>query len=278
MQSANKKTLWKDIKFKYKILIINSNTLEEVARLSISKLNGLSLILFTSLVIFLFSSAIIIFTPLRNYLPGYVNSDVRSQIVSNKVYTDSITVELIKQSNYIENLRSVLSGNLDIDSIKTANSNTVTPKDTLMSPSQIELTFRENYESNEKYNLTSNMLSQTRFNGLNFSRPTYGLVVGRFIPGKNNGIDIAIDNQQNICSILDGNIINTSKGINGYTVVVQHSNNLISIYGNCAAMLKEVGANVKSGEAIALSQDNNNLHLELWYNGKPLDPNKYIAF
>lgn len=37
-----KLAFWKDIKFKYKLTIINENTLEEVVGIHVSKLNGIS--------------------------------------------------------------------------------------------------------------------------------------------------------------------------------------------------------------------------------------------
>ena len=73
----------------------------------------------------------------------------------------------------------------------------------------------------------------------------------------------------------------------GYTIAVQHKENLISVYRNCSRLLKEVGDKVYAGEVIASlgkggeSSDNvlkPYLHFELWHRGKALDPNIYIAF
>ena len=61
---------WHNFKFKYKLTIINENTLEEVVGIHVSKLNGVSVLLTAFLIIFLVTSVIIIWTPLRNYLPG----------------------------------------------------------------------------------------------------------------------------------------------------------------------------------------------------------------
>ena len=282
MQKGNNNTFWKKIKFKYKVLIVNSNTLEEVARLSISKLNGFSLILFSALLIFLLASIIIVFTPLRNYLPGYVNSEVRSQIVTNKVYADSIADELAKQAAYIDNLKKILGGEAATDTDSAMTTVATSVKDTLSGPTQRELDFRRAYEENEKYNLTSSMISQSRLNGLAFSRPVAGVTATPFDPAKgNNGIDIATEASLNICALLDGTVVLTTYTAGqGYTAVMQHSNNLTSIYSGCDILLKTTGQSVKSGEALAITRDKAgvNLHLEVWHNGKPLDPNKYIAF
>ena len=78
-----RKAFWKDIKFKYKLTVINENTLEEVFGLHVSKLNGISVLLSVLTVLFLIAALIIAATPLRNYLPGYMNSEVRAQVVEN---------------------------------------------------------------------------------------------------------------------------------------------------------------------------------------------------
>ena len=78
-----RKAFWHNIRFKYKLSIVNENTLEEVVGIHVSKLNGLSVLLVFCAVIFFIASLIIVFTPLRNYLPGYMNSEVRAQVVAN---------------------------------------------------------------------------------------------------------------------------------------------------------------------------------------------------
>lgn len=47
-----RKAFWHNIKFKYKLTIINENTLEEVVGIHVSKLNGLSVLLSVCTVIF----------------------------------------------------------------------------------------------------------------------------------------------------------------------------------------------------------------------------------
>ena len=41
MRKKGRKAFWNNIKFKYKLTIINENTLEEVVGIHVSKLNGL---------------------------------------------------------------------------------------------------------------------------------------------------------------------------------------------------------------------------------------------
>lgn len=281
----NKRTFWKDIKFKYKVSIINENTLEEVAKLRISKLNGLWVILLASLIIFTVSSLIIIFTPLHYYLPGYVNSELRSQIVNNSIQADSIIKAMDKQMVYIENIKKVMSGNLSIDSINV--NDTVTPayNDSIIPVSEREMEFRKQYEESEKYNLTNVTISQNELLGLNFFTPTRGIVINKFSPETGHfGIDVTAMPESNIISVLDGTVIMTNYTVEfGYSIMVQHTNNIVSIYKHCSRLLKETGDVVKGGEAIGLTVNDKNknikhLHFELWHKGKAINPDKYIVF
>ena len=78
-----RKHWWHNIRFKYRLTITNENTLEDIVTLHVSKLNGLSWLVFILGLLFVIASLIVAYTPLRNYLPGYMNSEIRSQVVDN---------------------------------------------------------------------------------------------------------------------------------------------------------------------------------------------------
>ena len=54
MRKKGRKAFWRNIKFKYKLTVINENTLEEVIGIHVSKLNGFSVLLAACTVIFSF--------------------------------------------------------------------------------------------------------------------------------------------------------------------------------------------------------------------------------
>ena len=71
----------------------------------------------------------------------------------------------------------------------------------------------------------------------------------------------------------------------GYTIGVVHPVELISVYKHSASILKKTGSRVKQGDVVALvsrgtdrALQGSHLHFELWYQGQPLDPEKYILF
>ena len=148
------KAFWNNIKFKYKLTIINENTLEEVVGLRVSKLNGLSVLLSVLTFLFVIAAVIITFTPLRNYLPGYMNSEVRAQVVENALRVDSLQQLVDRQNLYIMNIQDIFSGKVRIDSVQSMDTLTAMRKDTLMERTKREEEFRRKYEETEKYNLT----------------------------------------------------------------------------------------------------------------------------
>lgn len=70
----------------------------------------------------------------------------------------------------------------------------------------------------------------------------------------------------------------------GYTIQIQHGNDIVSIYKHNEKLLKKTGDKVKAGTPIALIgstgtlSTGDHLHFELWHNGESLDPTQYISF
>ena len=280
-----RKAFWKNIKFKYKLTVINENTLEEIVGIHVSKLNGLSVLLSAVTVIFLIASLIIAFTPLRNYLPGYMNTEVREQVVMNALRADSLQQMLERQRMYVMNIQDIIGGVVKIDSVHSIDSLTMVRSEELMERTQAEDDFRKQYEESERYNLTT-IDNAPAVTGLIFFRPTRGMVSSSFDANKKHfGIDIAATPNESVLATLDGTVIlATYTADTGYVIQVQHNQNLVTVYKHCGSLLKKVGDTVKAGEAIALVGNTGekttgpHLHFEIWNKGRALDPSKYIVF
>ena len=279
------KAFWNNIKFKYKLTIINENTLEEVAGIRVSKLNGLSVLLTVITVIFVIAATIIAFTPLRNYLPGYMNSEVRAQIVDNALKVDSLQQLVERQNLYIMNIQDIFSGKIKVDTVQSIDSLTNMRADSLMERTQREEEFRRQYEETEKYNLTS-IAEDKGVDGLIFHRPTRGMLTSHFDPNSRHyGVDIAATPNESVLAALDGTVIlSTYTAETGYLIEVQHGQDFITVYKHCGSLLKKEGDEVKGGEAIALVGKTGtlttgpHLHFELWRKGRAVNPEKYIVF
>lgn len=264
---------------------MNENTLEEIVGLHVSKLNGLSVLLSVLIVLFLIAASIITFTPLRNYLPGYMNSEIRTQVVENALKVDSLQQLVERQNMYIMNIQDIFSGAVKVDTVQSMDSLTTIREDSLMIRTEREEEFRRQYEETEKYNLTS-IVSQPDVNGLIFYRPTRGMISDRFDAEKKHfGTDIAANPNESVLATLDGTVIfSTYTAETGYVIGVQHNQDFVSVYKHCGSLLKREGDTVKGGEAIALVGNSGtlstgpHLHFELWHKGRAVNPEKYIVF
>ena len=152
-KKKRRKAFWSNIKFKYRLTITNENTLEDIVTLRVSKLNGISVLLSVLTVLFLIASLIVAFTPLRNYLPGYMNSEIRAQVVENALRVDSLQQLVDRQNLYIMNIQDIFLGKIKTDTIHSIDSLTTVREDSLMERTQREAEFRKQYEETEKYNL-----------------------------------------------------------------------------------------------------------------------------
>jgi hypothetical protein len=98
----------------YRLVIMNEDTYEEVVKFKLTRMGVY--IAFSSLFILMISltAALIIFTPLKYYLPGvgYGNARQVKEYRELKIRTDSMDQALRYQQKYYENLQKILSGNI----------------------------------------------------------------------------------------------------------------------------------------------------------------------
>ena len=279
-----RKHWWRNVRFKYRLTLTNENTLEDVVTLHVSKLNGLSWLVLVLGVLFVIASLIVAYTPLRNYLPGYMNSEIRAQVVDNALRVDSLQQLVERQNLYIMNIQDIFRGDVKADTVPSIDSLTTLRQDSLMARTKREEEFRKQYEEQEKYNLTS--LTAISADGLNFHCPTRGIVSSSFnAEQRHYGTDIAANPGESVLATLDGTVIlSTYTAETGYVIQVQHRQDFVSVYKHCGSLLKKEGDTVKGGEAIALVGNTGrlttgpHLHFELWHRGRALNPEIYIVF
>ena len=110
----------KKIRFKYKISILNENTLEEVFHIRLSKGTVVGAGFLIAIVYFFLIAFLIIKTPIRGFLPGYTeNINLRRQLMQDALVVDSLSEQLDLQIQYMEGLRAVMSGKVLLDSAST---------------------------------------------------------------------------------------------------------------------------------------------------------------
>ena len=285
-RNTNKLSFWKRIRFKYKLSFINENTLEEVWSFRLSQLS-----VFVSLGVFAFSlvaftALIIIMTPIRNYLPGYLDVEVRKEIVQNALRADSLERMIEIQNLYLKNVTGIISGTIELDSIREIDSLARIDADFEIPRSPEEEEYVKNFEQEEKYNLAVLNTNPLPVDGLFFYKPVNGMISSHYQADIHHfGVDIAAAPKECVLATLDGTVMYAGYDPNqGNVIQLQHKNGFVSVYKHNELLLKEPGEQVVAGEAIALVGNTGklstgpHLHFELWYNGKPVNPEDFIVF
>ena len=104
----------KRLQNRYRLVVMNDDTYEEVVTFKLSRMSvyvALSTIfvLLTGLTV-----ALIVFTPLRLYIPGYGEVNATKELRELKMKTDSLEQSVRYKDQYLNNLKSVLQGNVDV--------------------------------------------------------------------------------------------------------------------------------------------------------------------
>lgn len=295
---ADSKDKWrqwiKKITSKYRLVIMNDETFEEVSNFRLSRMNVF--ILFSTIIVItvFFTVSAVMFTPLKEYVPGYGNTSSRKiepQLIRS---IDSLSELTKANDDYIANLRDIVNGNVKIvksDTPIKVNPNYKLDTTDVSLPSPGEQQYRNDYSSTDNLSLS---LVKGKMGGHSknisdfyFFTPVNGYVtidtvnVGQ----KHYGVDISAPENSPIKATLDGKVVLSTWTVDGgYVIAIQHDNNLLSLYKHNSVLLKQEGDYVKAGDVIALIGNSGelstgtHLHFELWLNGIPLNPKDYIIF
>jgi murein DD-endopeptidase MepM/ murein hydrolase activator NlpD len=253
----------------------------------LSRLNVIAVFGSAAILIVIFIIVLIAFTPIREFIPGYPDGNTRRNIVVNALRVDSLERELKHWKGYYSNINKILNGG-EPTSIVSKPDSAVKYKEIRFTRSVEDSLLRLQIEQNEMYNLSvfDNRKSKSSISNMLFFTPVKGVITSTFSLQQNHyGVDIVAAPNEAVVAVADGTVtLSTWTLDTGYVIQIQHDDNLISVYKHNSQLLKKQGARVKAGETIAIIGNSGelttgpHLHFELWHNGNPIDPQKYIIF
>ena len=276
-EDKKKKSFWQRLREKYRISVINEVTLNERWHLHLSwwgVIVSLGVLFLLAMGLF---SLVIFYTPIKHYLPGY-QEDLSPQILQQSARVDSLGTTLELQRQYLDIIKQVVAGEVNVDSVNSMDSLQIIMQEELLeTKSQITEDFIAEYEANEKENITL------------FDRNKNSAITSLFIPAKGTivrsfsekerqyGIHIQTANKTNVFSVLDGRVVYVNHEMNNvYTIIIKHAT-YTSIYKGMGQALKQVGDVVRKGENIGIMH-NGTLDFELWEDMRAINPETVIAF
>lgn len=275
------------LKHKYRFVILNDDTFEEKLSFRLSRLNVYTVFGVGSLFLIALVTVLIAFTPLREFIPGYTDVNLRKTGIENTIKIDSLENILRQKEQYLQNINKIIQGEPLVYNDTVVVDSNLNYKNIVNEKIPEDSLLRVMIETEEKYNLfktagrTPNSISS-----LIFFNPIKGIVTEQFNAKKQHfGIDLVAPKNEVIKATLDGTVIFAEwTSETGYVIQLQHANNLISIYKHNSVLHKKQGDKVKAGDVIAIVGNTGelssgpHLHFELWYNGIPLNPEEYILF
>jgi len=293
--AKQKNKLSKTLNSRYKLVVLHEETFEEKAAFTGKLWYWLTGTVTAAAVLIIFTVILIRSTPLREYVIGsLLNAYDRSKLVTAYARIDSMEDVAHANDLYLANLRDVLSGTAG-ETQEASPQPTSTDIRTKTAASTIaetqlsedELALRELVESGAPYDLAENHPdARAGIASYSFYSPIEGVISSSFsAKDQHYAVDIAVKADEPVRATLSGHVVFASyTPETGYVAIIQHSNNLLSLYKHCASIIKKVGSFVRGGEVIAFAGDTGelstgpHLHFELWYNGNPVNPMDYIAF
>jgi murein DD-endopeptidase MepM/ murein hydrolase activator NlpD len=284
-----RKRVFSKLRNKYRLLLINDRTFEERFSIRLSRMNVILLALGLFTLHGLFVLAVIVFTPLKEMIPGYSDQRTKENAYRATLEADSLGEVMAMRDRYINDLRAVLRGDVPADSALLFRPIDAKPMAEDMRPSVSDSLMRVRIAEEEAYSVGAGQVlsnEQRQIAGLYFFPPLRGVVTSTFDRTEGHyGIDIVTKADEAVKAVLPGTVTLASWTTDGgYVMQVQHANDLVSVYKHNSVLLKKVGDRVRAGEAIAIVGNSGeltsgpHLHFELWFQGDPVDPQTYMVF
>ena len=293
------RNFWKRVRrnwsVKHQLVIRNETTHKESFTFLLSPRNIFVTVTVSAVVLVALTAVIIAFTPLRYYIPGYTTPDEHRKY---KEAADRVTLLQSKFENneiYVQNLLRVLNEK-GLDTIGDAPQGAINTGEGQSLEEDVELSANELALRTEAGDLLAAVNSRQQNDAVSISTradiqnlflqpPTTGTILTAYsVPQSHYGIDVANREETLITSAAEGMVVFAGYDItDGNVIIVQHHDNVLTVYKNNKELLKSKGAKVAAGEPIAkmghsgITDKGNHLHFELWHNGFPLNPLDYLT-
>ncbi|WP_194851610.1 M23 family metallopeptidase [Nonlabens antarcticus] len=270
----------------YRMVVLNDDTFEERFSLKLNRLNVFVVTMVSAVILITLTTIFIAFTPVREFIPGYSSSELRNETTALMQETDSLKIRLALNEQQYDRIKMVLKG--DITTEEYARIDSIAQVETQISlqdfaPSKEDSLLREEVAREDKYNVLEGAKARTNFV---FFKPLRGSISNGFsVRDKHYAVDVTTATNTPIKAAAAGTVVFSGwSAETGYTILLEHTYGLITVYKHCGTLLKQQNDQVLAGEVIASVGNTGeltngpHLHFELWSNGYPLDPTNFINF
>jgi hypothetical protein len=150
---SKRKKFFNRLLIKNRLIILNEDTFEEIFSFKLNIMSVFVTLTLGAILLISFTTILIAFTPLREFIPGYSSSKLKKDATVLALKSDSLSIALKKNEAYIKSIQKVLNGDLEYtkfnkDSILSSSDEVQEPVD--LSASKKEMELRERVAEEEK--------------------------------------------------------------------------------------------------------------------------------
>lgn len=276
------RTLGMRAKKKYKIIIEDESRLRQIASVSAPPyllwIGGVT----TIIVLIAIAVLLIVGTPIRNLMPGYLKKGERTEAEESMLRLDSLRNSYMLNNAYLTNILTVLdTDRTPSDSTQLSEILTELPPDSLLPSSPREIEFINRLKDREQYNVA--IIAPLAADQLTI----YPVAAGATIDENTQNTlkpRILTPKGSPTCAIAEGRVLSIQNPSpeGGSSIVIQHDNGFASRYSHVGTPTVKQGALVEGGSVIAHGGTGGYLNpgvffIEMWFDGTPVEPGKFMG-
>ena len=287
------------IKHKHRFVVMDTDTFKEKFSFQLSGINLFVTVGITMIVLIVLTTVLIAFTPLREYIPGYTDTEMIEQTYANAKKIDSLERAVADQEWVLATMQALMRGEAlgaQADSMMADSTSTLAVVAGAYRRSREDSLLRLEVESEDSRYQVKDAVRQAAGTATAvdmqptvthlFFAPVKGNIVRPYSNAmRHYGVDIAAASESPVNAAYSGTVVSAGfTAEDGHVIALQHPAGVITVYRNNSALLKHQGDAVRAGEPIAFvgtgttTELGPHLHLEVWVNGTPVNPEEYISF
>ncbi len=266
-------------KKRYRIAIEDESKLRQVASVSVTPTMLWGAGIVSLILLIAFTGLIIMATPIRTLMPGYLKKGERAEAKEGLLRIDSLRDAYRINSLYLNNILTVLdTDRTPTDSLLKVTTPNELPPDSLLPASPREIEFITRMKDREQYNVS--ILAPLAADQLRI----YPVATGATVAEQSQNAmkpRILTPKGSPICAAADGRVIAIQNPApeGGSAIVIQHDNGFASRYSHLGTPTISPGSHVDGGSVIAHGASGGAIgsgyfFVEMWYDGNSVEPSK----
>ena len=269
----------------YKITVEDETRLEKKFQANVSLVTTILFCCGFAIIFIVIGALVMAFTPVKKYLPGYLNEEERILAEESQLRIDSLYDSFLVSEAYINNLRGILSENGPSVQTEKYEGNTFSSliySDSLLQSSKEEQDFSSTMRERYRYNVS--VIAPIAAESIIFSPVNEESVISEESKDDTKS-KVILAKGADAGAIADGTVLLVNNSFDSdekTSAIIQHPKGFLSRYSNLSSCFVKAGDRISVGQMVGSPAFDNKsglrtVYIEMWHNGEPLLPSEYIV-